>query len=495
MKDYYKTHNYIFPVGSYVYNHRLNVFGAYEKLFKGFNPQQLFPEYPYLVYKNNANISKMVVRLSTTDGYKHVEIPASGLGSRSLDTYVLYNMPKFYPDSRADHMYIWWTYTDNNVSHVTDFVLTACNELNGAMNIGKFSEDYTYMSSEPTYEVDDIVTMPNKIYTSEADNPYYFPVNGINTVGIGTIKGIASTTRALSQGQFGQYPLMAFSTDGIWALEVASSGTYSSIHPISREVCINAASIAQLDQSVVFATDRALNKVVESSVASFSDMLDGPFFNIASQLGKLRALFAQDGKYQDEEIIQLIDFSTPPIEYFKDGCVLNDYVNNRLIVLPASPSAEDIADKKEVALVYSIRDGAWSTMMIDTPLAVVNSNPYPYVQQLDGSVMVLNKKYDYTDATVHSGLVVTRTLNFQGVMDIINGFAQLSDAKETGVLFFFGSNDNRTWYNFGWSRQDHVSYLPAPAYRFFRIALFLRMTQGEKYWATQLNVTQKFAKL
>lgn len=495
MKDDYKTHNYIFPVGSYVYNHRLNVFGAYEKLFQGFNPQQLFPEYPYLVYKNNANISKMVVRLSTTDGYKHVEIPTSGLGSRSFDTYVLYNMPKFYPDSRADHMYIWWTDIDNNVSHVTDFILTACNELNGAMNIGKFTEDYTYMSSEPTYTVDDIVTMPNKIYTSEADNPYYFPVNGINTVGIGTIRGIASTTRALSQGQFGQYPLMAFSTDGIWALEVASSGTYSSIHPISREVCINAASIAQLDQSVVFATDRALNKVVESSVASFSDMLDGPFFNIASQLGKLRALFAADGKYQDEEIIQLIDFSTPPIEYFKDGTVLNDYVNKRLIILPAVPSQEDIDDNKEVALVYSIRDGAWSTMMIETPLAVLNSNPYPYVQKRDGSVLMLNKKYDYTDQTVHSGLIVTRTLNFQGVRLAINGFAQLSDAKEPGVIFFYGSNDNRTWKCFGWSHQDHVSYLPAPAYRFFRLALFLRLTPGEKYWGTQLNVTQKYAKL
>ena len=34
MKDDYKTHNYIFPVGSYVYNHRLNVFGAYEKLLQ-----------------------------------------------------------------------------------------------------------------------------------------------------------------------------------------------------------------------------------------------------------------------------------------------------------------------------------------------------------------------------------------------------------------------------------------------------------------------------
>lgn len=41
------------------------------------------------------------------------------------------------------------------------------------------------------YTVDDVVELSNKIYTSESDNAFYFPLNGINTVGIGTIQGIA----------------------------------------------------------------------------------------------------------------------------------------------------------------------------------------------------------------------------------------------------------------------------------------------------------------
>ncbi len=73
------------------------------------------------------------------------------------------------------------------------FVLKECNELNGAMHMGDFSYSPSkYRISSFSYSVDDVVDMSNKIYTSESDNPFDFPLNGINTVGIGIIQGIAS---------------------------------------------------------------------------------------------------------------------------------------------------------------------------------------------------------------------------------------------------------------------------------------------------------------
>ena len=54
---------------------------------------------------------------------------------------------------------------------------------------------------------DRTIDIPNKIYTSEVNNPFVFPVLGINTVGTGEIKGICSAAKALSEGQFGQFPL------------------------------------------------------------------------------------------------------------------------------------------------------------------------------------------------------------------------------------------------------------------------------------------------
>lgn len=487
MKDDYKTHNSIYPKGLYVYNHRINVYGLYEKLFKGFTRDQMFPDGIFCSSDTKTfTVRKIVVRLNTDNGYKFVE---NNDGSfNGLAPYVLYNLPLFYPDARADHMYICYTEGVTDTQKWADFKLKSCNELNGAIHTGPFSTDYPTVSA-PVYTVDDIVQMPNRIYTSEQNNPYYFPLEAINSVGTGDIIGLAATTRALSQGQFGQYPLMAFTTDGIWALNVSSSGTYSTIHPISREVCVNAASICQLDQSVVFATDRALNKVAESSVASFSDILDGPFFNIASALKELYDYF-NSGDHVDHDIMELLSFSTPPIEYFKQGMVINDFVNNRLIVLPASSE-----QSQEVALVYSIRDSAWSTILIDTPRKVINSYPYPYLQQTDGSVLVLDKKYDYTDNTLYNGLLVTRTLSFDGVMQCISAFDQQTDAVSPQLLFFFGSNDNRTWHYIGRSNSPHSSYLPGHSFRFFRLAVYTKMSCAEKYFQTNLTITQKYQKL
>ena len=501
MADDYKTHNFVFPKGLYVYNHRLNIYGIYEKLFEGFNAEQMFPQgsFSRSDTKELCLISKIVVRLNTDNGYKFVET------SKEVDNvtlYQLYNLPKFYPDARADRMYVKYHTTDD---FWAEFKLSSCNELNGAMHVGAFTTSYPTVQA-PSYTPDNKVTMYNRIYTSEQNNPFYFPVEAINSVGTGDIIGLAATTRALSQGQFGQYPLMAFTKDGIWALNVASTGTYSSIHPISREVCVNAESLCQLDQSVVFATDRALNKVVESSVASFSDILDGPFFHIAAALPKLSEFFKSNA-----DITQLINFDIPPIEYFKQGRVINDYANSRLLIFPIAYSAQQATAKaqtsakaafpsasqqnKVVVLVYSVRDGAWSTMLVNRPIAVLNSYPYPYLQQTDGKVIALDKKYDYTDTQLHDGLIVTRTLTFDQTMLAITGFDQQTDAENVPLLFFFGSNDNRTWHYIGRKRSTLAAYLPAHTYRFFRIAVFMSLNQSEKYFQTNLEITQKYEKL
>lgn len=510
MRDDYKSHNFLYPNGCYVYNHRLNLYGLYERLFAGFSLGQMFPYglFTKVSSETSCMVKKIVVRLNTDNGYKYVETASSML--EGIQGYMLFNFPLFYPDARADRMYVnYFTYDTaappTATEHWAEFKLTACNELNGSMHVGAFTTNYP-TTSAPSYNVDDVVTMYNRIYTSEQNNPFYFPVEAINSVGTGDIIGLAATTRALSQGQFGQYPLMAFTKDGIWALQVSSTGTYSSIHPISREVCANAESICQLDQSVVFATDRALNKVVESSVASFSDILDGPFFHITSALPKLAEFFKTNA-----DITQLIGFDIPPIDYFKQGRVINDYANNRLLILPVAYSAQQATAKsqasakaayasavqqnKVVTLVYSVRDDAWSTMLIDRPIAVLNSYPYPYLQQKDGKVIALDKKYDYTDATLHDGLIVTRTLTFDQTMLSVTGFDHQTDARNVPLLFLFGSNDNRRWHYIGRKRSMLADYLSSHPYRFFRLAISLSLDASEKYFQTNLDITQKYEKL
>lgn len=505
MKDDYKTHNYLYAEGGYVYNHRINLYGVKEKLFAGFSDAVLLPQEEYIKVKgkNAYLVNKIVVRLNTTSGVKYVE--QGGFFNKDgyyyyIEQFLFCNAAKFYPDSRADMMYFFTSYNDEEV--VFGFPLTPCEELNGSIHMGTYQDDGDeYIVTAPEYVVNDVVELSNKIYTSESDNAFYFPLNGINTVGIGTIQGIASTTRALSQGQFGQFPLMAFSTDGIWAMEVSSQGTYSSIHPISREVCSNPKSITQLDQSVLFATNRSLSRIAESQVASMSDVLDGPGFNIASNLGKFLNFFiAAEGddaatKTIKAQMRQLIDFTSSPIDFFQRCQVIYDYKNSRIFCLDVSQLSKE-ASADTVALCYSIKDEAWSTFLIKNVLTALNSYPHPYIQYRDGSVIVLDSGYDYEDDTEYHGIIVTRTLKFdeENAPDAITGYIHSLTSGTVPVMWLYGSNDNQNWHYLGRLGGMKSSYMSSHSYRFFRIALYLKMKSMNQYFATRLEVIRRFNK-
>lgn len=513
MKDDYKTHNSLFAQGGYVYNHRLNLYGLKEKLFQGFSGYVMLPGQYNLKYNDSTNyqglrykIQKIVVSLNTTSGTKYVESSDKFFSRQDIDGFMIGNLVKFYPDSRADKMAIFCKdYSDNDAIFV--FPLEQCEELNGAMHMGDFTDIFLtdnfeqYKVDSFDYTVDDVVELSNKIYTSESDNAFYFPLNGINTVGIGTIQGIASTTRALSQGQFGQYPLMAFSTDGIWAMEVSSKGTYSSIHPISREVCSNPKSITQLDQSVLFATNRSISRIAESQVVSMSDVLDGPGFNISGSLGKFLNFFVDaEGDSESVKTIkaqmrQLIDFTSSPIEFFQRCQVIYDYKNSRIFCLDVTQTSKT-STADTVALCYSIKDNAWSTFLIQNVLTAINSYPHPYIQYRDGSVMVLDKGYDYEDTTEYHGIIVTRTLKFDedNVPDSITGYIHSLTSGSIPIMWLYGSNDNQNWHYIGRLGGMKSSYMATHSYRFFRIALYLKMKSMNQYFATRLEIIRRFSK-
>lgn len=506
MKDDYKSHNLITAKGAYVYNHRLNVYGISETLFDGFG-LSMFPEgCRFFVNldssENQLSINKIVTVIETAEGQKIVE---KNVSIQNINRAGLFNSMKFYPDSRATKMVFFCTLKNTSgqySSHIYSFPLTECAELNGAMHLSFFTSDYSkYEVSEFTYSVDNVVYMPSKIYTSESDNPFFFPLNGINTVGIGTIQGIASTTRALSQGQFGQYPLMAFSTDGIWAMEVSSKGTYSSIHPISREVCSNPKSITQLDQSVIFATNRSLSRIAESQVVSMSDVLDGPGFNISGSLGKFLNFFVDaEGDSESVKTIkaqmrQLIDFTSSPIEFFQHCQVIYDYKNSRILCLDVTQTSR-ASTADTVALCYSIKDNAWSTFLIQNVLTSINSYPHPYIQYRDGSVMVLDKGYDYEYPTEYHGIIVTRTLKFDedNVPDSITGYIHSLTSGSIPIMWLYGSNDNQNWHYIGRLGGMKSSYMATHSYRFFRIALYLKMKSMNQYFDTRLEIIRRFSK-
>lgn len=511
MVDDYKTHNKLIPAsdqaGLYVYNERLNVYGISERLFKGFSMYVLFP-YTGL----SASVYTVRTYIKTDSGTFAVENNEGGFGASAYSNWLINNGFIFYPDARATAMMI--TATGVTVKRR----LTDSDELNGSLSFcddSAINDLPSFINSAnpgvtPSVPSNNLAVVPltNKIYTSRAGNPFYFPnlvgEVGINTVGIGHILGLAVVTRPLSTGQVGDHDLIVFCTDGIWVAKVSNIGTYTNLHNISREICDNQKSVCQLDQSVVFATSRALNRFIEDNVINFSEVLDGPYFDVKNKLAAFAAEYCIDpGEGEDYpanydfEADALIRFATPPINYFKNGQVLYDYIGNRLIILPA------VTDEGSVGLVFSIRDKAWSTMVLPPILAAVNNYPHPYVQTIvdhtpnpaERFIIRLDTPYSYTDATQHTGVVVTRTLTYSDTMDVVRGFRQLTDGATMPILYFFGSNDQRTWQFIGKSQRSFHNYIPGHPFRFFRIAMYIRLKTSEKYQQLIMEMINKYTKL
>lgn len=118
--------------------------------------------------------------------------------------------------------------------------------------------------------------VPSKLYTSEVNNPFLFQAANITTIGTGTIVALASAAKPLSQGQFGQFPLYAFTTEGIWALEVSATGGFASRQPVSRDVCLGPQSVTPVDSAVLFATSRGIMMISGGEINCISHSLYNP---------------------------------------------------------------------------------------------------------------------------------------------------------------------------------------------------------------------------
>lgn len=490
MTDDYKTHNILVPMesgrgGLYVYNHRLNVFGISERLFEGFSPSVLFP---YVDSTHaDGNITKVIITLKTEDGLKKVEKTCnSPFIANALADFA------FYPDARANGIIFVYGEEDYNQKK---YKLEEHMSLNGAFY--SFANQSFFSANDGN----NLVAMPSKIYTSKMDNPFYFPNlvgdSGINSVGTGIILGLAIVTRALSPSQVGDHDLIIFSTDGIWVAKVSATGTYSSLHNISNEVCIHPKSICQLGQSVIFATNRSLSRFYESDVISISDMLNGPIKNFTTMMPAFCGLFDSGGALENANIKKLLEFNTGAIDYFSKGSVIYDYESKRLIILP-----ENISLTTNVALVFSITDQAWSTMIIPPLITIIPGYPCPFYQLGNssdrGKVFVLDKPYPQesgVEATQYKGVIVTRTLVFSETQDVIQGFQQLCDCENMPLMYIYGSNDQKNWVNIGYSNRPYANYLPGHPYRYFRIAMYISMIDTERYQELILDVINKYTKL
>lgn len=300
----------------------------------------------------------------------------------------------------------------------------------------------------------------NKIKTSPVNNPFVFSEENTSELPVSEIYGISTAAQALSQGQFGQFPLYAFTSEGVWALEVTGTGTYSARQPISRDVCINPSSITQIDNSVLFATSRGIMLLSGSQTLCISDVLDGPIFDI-EQLEFAHKTISDSGTSPT-----IIDWRT----YLQHAQMLYDYPGQRIIVF--NPS-------KEYSYVFSLESKQWGIMKSDIK-STPNSYPDAYAVTSDNTLV--NYSAPAEGNVKVKGHFVTRPLKLDApdVHKTITSIIQRGQFRKGNVnTMLYGSRDLERWYPV-YASADHILRgMRGTPYKYFRLASVFELSADD----------------
>lgn len=300
-------------------------------------------------------------------------------------------------------------------------------------------DDYNAYKNIP----DCIIDTPNKIKTSEVNNPFVMKqTTSLND----EVVALATATKALSEGQFGQFPLYAFCKDGIWALEPSSDGTYASKQPVSRDVCSNSKAITQTDNAVVFPTLQGLKVLQGGTTTNISNVMDGK----AENTSFLKDVIAE---FNDLCLEDNADFN----EAIQDANIVYDYVNNLLHIYA-----------KNASYIYNLSSGDWTRTDDQKPRAIVPGYPYSTIQ-------VKTKLYRYEKPTANGtrkGMLLTRETAFDDplTMKIIKDLRVMRRHGYAKVAVWV-SNDRQNW--------GRLTSLRMHSYKWYRFAVFTELNNTD----------------
>lgn len=478
MSDDYDSHDSLCARYSFNYNARVNICGIKKRLFKGFSTTSMI-QYcnGYMPFTDNDNDRKhLFYAIAATRAWVHINrngkefVLPCPIGEMSAfdNTYFLY-----YPNTDAYKITVD-TRGYGGWEKRYEFPLEKHNFLNGAFFFSDFEtmdkyivnknplQEGAFLRIEELTSQDEVIELPNKIYTSEVNNPFFFPLSGINTIGTGEIKGICSAVKALSEGQFGQFPLYAFTDEGVWALEVSNTGTYIARQPITRDICIDAKSLTQIDSAVLFATERGIMLLQGSQAICISDVLNGDNIVPLTALPKIDKILSHIEL--EEGTLKILPF----MEFVKECRIIYNYEHQRIIVYNK---------KCKYAYVWSLKSKMWG--MIQSKIADnVNSYPDALAVLTDGSLVNFSDVGD----KINKNLLISRPikLDYYDIHKSVDAIIQRGVFRRGHVKsILYASNDLFNWVPV-WSSVDHyMRGFRGTPYKYLRIILLTELSKDE----------------
>ena len=224
---------------------------------------------------------------------------------------------------------------------------------------------------------------------SEQDNPFILSKEFVFQ---SKVVGVAVASTALSQGQFGQFPLYVFTEDGIWVMETSADGSFTTSKPLSREVCINPDSIISIDNAVVFITAKGVMMIQGSEVMNISPYMNGKHYEPNESAKSI--IRNQEGF---DELEKAISDKTPFTAFMKTAKVAYDYNGQRLIFISSDSNID-------FQYIYKIDTQTWHKISFEDLNIKSTLNSYPECHVLGELLGTLSPSYATQQAAYLLGM-------------------------------------------------------------------------------------------
>lgn len=302
------------------------------------------------------------------------------------------------------------------------------------------------------------------VKVSEAENPLIFPAKNSVQVGSSIINALAANTRPISEGQFGDAPLYAFTDEGVWVLMLGEEGTYIARQPANRDICSNPKGILQIDDAVLFTTERGIMMQRGRESECITDVLDDYPFDFLS----IYSHSTKDKTYPNkllalgnipESDVKYVRFR----KYLEEADMIYDYYDSRIIVFNPNYT---------YAYVYSLKSKMWGTMH-NVFNKRVNIYPESYATNKAGKILdvYVKKPTENIPFFLCSRPLTLGQDAYKTMFDCITrGYFSSVQAGKCGTVLF-GSNDLANWYYIGSSANMFLRNLVGSPYKYFRLAL------------------------
>lgn len=342
------------------------------------------------------------------------------------------------------------------------------------------------------------ISNPNVMIVSARNNPaYYAPENSYSFQG--AIKAVVPLTDAVSEAQFGQFPLAVFTTEGIWALEQGSGEVlYSNAVMISNLSCDS--NVIQTKTGVYFTADGGVWRLSGRTTERISSLIEGRTDRFIEECDAYARCCMSDDTVNiplKPDIAEVIS-SSPYLSY--------DSFNDELYV-------GYISSELEFSYVYSVKSGLWRSderriMHQSGDVAVLSR--YGDWQNRYGDVISM-KSEDRDDDSMRKVIIRTRPFTAGGVvyktmhrmiarcLADAGKYQPSSGVNTSGMLslYVFGSNNLTDWNLIGGDQRTGVTdrlqiMKTAGSWKYFIVTIAGYMKAGGSISSVEAMIEDKY---